>query len=279
MQTIGKISLALSAMTLALAAQAQIGPDPTEASLTATAGPFATASTKVAAPSGYGGGTVWYPTAAGKYGVVAVAPGFTEAESAINWWGPRLASHGYVVVTIGTKTVLDQPESRGKQLTAALNQVVSLAASGPFAGKVDGSKRAVAGHSMGGGGTLAAARDNPTYKAALPLAPWHTIKTWSGVKVPTMIIACQNDIIAPVGSHAKRFYDALPATTPKGYLEIAGEDHFCVNSNTEAANKAIDGKIAVAWLKVFMDADSRYTPFLKASSPATNLSSYLTSGF
>lgn len=278
MRTLSKFSLALSAAALAWSAQAQIGPAPTEASLVAAAGPFATASTKVATPNGYGSGTVWYPTAGGQYGVVAVAPGFTESESAINWWGPRLASHGYVVVTMGTKTVLDQPESRGKQLKAAIDQVVSLAASGPFAGKVDGSKRAVAGHSMGGGGTLAAARDNPSYKVALPLAPWHTIKSWAGVKVPTMIIACESDIIAPVRSHAKRFYDELPATTPKGFLEIAGANHFCVNSSTSAANKAINGKIAVSMLKVYMDNDSRYLPFLKETKPATNLSRYLTSG-
>lgn len=278
MNTFGKFALAFSAMTLAVAAHAQIGPNPTEASLEATAGPFATANTKVATPSGYGSGTVYYPTTAGQYGLVVVAPGFTETQSAISWWGPRLASHGFVVVTMGTKTTLDQPESRGKQLAAALKQVVSLGASGPFAGKIDSSKQAVMGHSMGGGGTLAAARDNPTLKAAIPLAPWHTIKTWSGVKVPTMIISCEDDIIAPVGSHADKFYSSLPATTPKALLELAGEDHFCVNSNTEAINKAVDGKMATSWLKVFMDNDARYKPFIQDSTPATNISRYLTSG-
>lgn len=278
MNTFGKFALALSAMTLAVAAHAQIGPNPTEAALEATAGPFATANTKVATPSGYGSGTVYYPTTAGQYGLVVVAPGFTETQSAISWWGPRLASHGFVVVTMGTKTILDQPESRGKQLAAALKQVASLNGSGPFAGKIDTSKQAVMGHSMGGGGTLAAARDNPTLKAAIPLAPWHTVKTWSGVKVPTMIISCENDIIAPVGSHADKFYSSLPATTPKALLELAGEDHFCVNSNTEAINKAVDGKMATSWLKVFMDNDARYKPFILDSTPATNISRYLTSG-
>ena len=121
-------------------------------------------------------------------------------------------------------------------------------------------------------------KDNPSYKVALPLAPWHTIKNWSGVKVPTMIIACESDIIAPVSSHAKRFYDELPSTTPKGFLEISRANHFCVNSSTSAANKAINGKIAVSMLKVYMDNDSRYLPFLKETKPATNLSRYLTSG-
>ncbi|HET6787836.1 MAG TPA: hypothetical protein VFH49_07735, partial [Aquabacterium sp.] len=82
MNTFGKFALAFSAMTLAVAAHAQIGPNPTEASLEATAGPFATANTKVATPSGYGSGTVYYPTTAGQYGLVVVAPGFTETQSA-----------------------------------------------------------------------------------------------------------------------------------------------------------------------------------------------------
>ncbi len=271
-----QIALGLSTLALAAAAHAvEIGPAPTEASLTAATGAFATASTKVATPNGYGSGTVWYPTAPGQYGLVVVGPGFTEAESAINWWGASLASRGFVVVTMGTKTVLDQPESRGKQLMAALKQVAGLNTSGPFAGKIDTSKMAVAGHSMGGGGTLAAARDNPTLKAAIPLAPWHTTKNFSSVKVPTLIVACESDIIAPVSSHAQRFYDSMSAATPHAILELAGANHFCVNNSTSAANKAVNTKMATSWLKVYMDGDRRYAPFLQEAKPASNISRYL----
>jgi triacylglycerol lipase len=277
--SLAKIALATSTLVLAAAAHAvEIGPAPTEASLTATAGPLATASAKVATPNTYGSGTVWYPTAAGQYGLVVVSPGFTESESAINWWGARLASHGFVVVTMGTKTVFDQPESRGKQMMAALKQVAGLNATGPFAGKIDITKQAVAGHSMGGGGTLAAARDNPTLKAAIPLAPWHTTKNFSAVKVPTLIVACEKDIIAPVSSHAQRFYDSMSAATPHAILELVGEDHFCVNTSTEAVNKAVNGKMATAWLKVFMDNDARYKPFLAETKPSAIISRYLKVG-
>jgi len=276
---LSRIALGVSALTLACAAQAvEIGPNPTEASLTATAGPLATASAKVPTPSGYGSGTVWYPTAAGQYGVVVIGPGFTEAESAINWWGPRLASHGFVVVTVGTKNPLDQPESRGKQFMAALKQVISLEATAPYKGKIDASKQGVGGHSMGGGGTLAAARDNPSLKAAIPMAPWHTTKNFSGVKVPTLIIACESDNIAPVASHAQKFYDSMNAATPHALLELAGANHSCPNSTTSAANKAVDGKMATAWLKVYMDGDTRYQTFLDEIKPAANISRFLKGG-
>ena len=130
----------------------------------------------------------------------------------------------------------------------------------------------VAGFADDGGGTLAAARDNPTLKAAIPLAPWHTTKNFSSVKVPTLIVACESDIIAPVSSHAQRFYDSMSAATPHAILELAGANHFCVNNSTSAANKAVNTKMATSWLKVYMDGDRRYAPFLQEAKPASNIS-------
>jgi dienelactone hydrolase len=172
-------------------AQYEKGPDPTVSGLE-RAGTFTVRTTTIsrASASGFGGGTIYYPTATGSYGAIAVSPGFTAYQSSISWIGQRLASHGFVVITIDTNTTSDQPDSRGRQLKAALDRVVSLSrtSSSVLYNKVDASRLGVAGHSMGGGGTLAAARDNPSYKAAVPLAPWHTTKSWSRVTVPTLII-------------------------------------------------------------------------------------------
>lgn len=127
-----QVSLGVSALALSLTAGAQSyvhGPDPTTAALETT-GPYAVSNTKIAAPSGYGGGTVYYPTTKteGAFAVVSVTPGFTEKQSAINWLDPLLASHGFVVVTIDTKTPLDAPSGRAKQMIAALKQVSGLSA-------------------------------------------------------------------------------------------------------------------------------------------------------
>ena len=267
-----------ASLTALAASAAQIGPQPTDSSLLAASGPFATKSVRVAAPAGYGSGTVWYPTTAGQYGVVVVAPGFTESESAIKWWGSRLASHGFVAVTLGTKSPLDSPDSRARQMMAALKQVIGLTGTSPYKDKVDGSKRAVAGHSMGGGGALVAARDNPDLKAAIPMAPWYLTKNFSGIKVPTLIVACERDFIAPVASYAQKFYSSIKATTPHALLELAGESHLCPTGTATAASKAVEGKMAVAWLKVFMDGDARYAAFLGTAKPAANISKWLTSG-
>ena len=61
--------------------------------------------------SGFGGGTIYYPTSttAGTFGAVAIAPGFTATQSSMAWLGPRLASQGFVVFTIDTITTATSP--------------------------------------------------------------------------------------------------------------------------------------------------------------------------
>ena len=53
------------------------GPAPTNASIEADRGSFQTATEKVPAGQGFGGGTIHYPTATGQgtFGAIAIAPG------------------------------------------------------------------------------------------------------------------------------------------------------------------------------------------------------------
>lgn len=234
------------------------GPAPTVALLEASRGPFATASQSVSSLSvtGFGGGVIYYPTSTseGTFGAIAISPGYTAAWSSISWLGPRIASHGFVVIGIETNSRLDQPASRGRQLLAALDYLVQRSS---VRSRIDGTRLAVAGHSMGGGGSLEAADSRPSLQAAVPIAPWNLDKTWSDVRVPTLIIGGENDSIAPVSSHSIPFYNSIPASSEKAYLELNGASHFfpqTVNTPT--------GRQMVAWLKRFVDNDTRYEPFL-----------------
>jgi pimeloyl-ACP methyl ester carboxylesterase len=234
----------------------QRGPDPTNASIEASSGPFQVTQATITSPRGFGGGIVYFPTstAEGTFGAVAIAPGFTERWSVMSWLGPRLASFGFVVVGIETNSTLDQPNSRGTQLLAALDWAVS---SSPAASRIDRDRLAVAGHSMGGGGTLAAANTRSSLQAAIPLAPWHTTKSWPGVRVPTLIIGGESDTVAPVAQHAEPFYTSIPSTTEKAYLELNNAGHnFTRSPNVPQA------RIMISWLKAFVDNDTRYLQFL-----------------
>jgi alpha-beta hydrolase superfamily lysophospholipase len=243
----------------------QRGPDPTSASIEAATGPFATASLTVANADtpNFGAATIYYPTstAEGTFGAVAISPGFTETQSAISWLGPRLASQGFVVITFNTNSTGDNPASRGTQLLAALDYVRNTSA---VRDRVDGNRLAVMGHSMGGGGSLEASKTRPTLEAAVPLAAWDTDKTWPEIQTPTLLVGAQNDSVAPVNNHSIRFYESMPATLQKGYLELAGASHNTTNSpNTTAA------RFAISWLKRFVDNDTRYDQFL-CPTPSTS---------
>lgn len=235
----------------------QKGPDPTSTSLNATSGPFSVSTSSVSSLAvGFGGGTIYYPTTTGTYAVLAISPGFTATQSSIAWLGRRIATHGFVVITIDTNSTLDQPPSRATQLMAALNYVTN-SSSTTVRSRVDASRRGVAGHSMGGGGTLYAARDNPSLKAAVPLTAWSTLKSFSSMQVPTLVVGAESDSVAPVASHSIPFYNSLSGALDKAYAELNGASHFAPNST----NTPI-GRYSVACVKRFMDNDTRYTPFL-----------------
>ncbi|WP_442806352.1 bis(hydroxyethyl) terephthalate hydrolase [Streptomyces sp. NBC_01317] len=234
------------------------GPAPSVSSIEAARGSYAVSQTSVSSVSvtGFGGGTVYYPTstADGTFGAVVISPGFTATQSSISWLGPRLASQGFVVFTIDTNTTLDQPDSRGRQLLAALDYLTERSS---VRTRIDSARLGVMGHSMGGGGTLEAAKSRPSLQAAIPLTGWNTDKSWPEVRTPTLIIGADGDTVAPVASHSEPFYTSLPSSLDKAYLELNGATHFTPNSSDTTI-----AKYSISWLKRFIDDDTRYEQFL-----------------
>ncbi|WP_257571175.1 alpha/beta hydrolase fold domain-containing protein [Streptomyces sp. NP160] len=270
---LGRTTTALAATALALttllgaapsalaASGYEKGPDPTRASVEAKAGPFAVSTSTVSRTTAktFGGGTVYYPTDAsiGTVGAVAVSPGYTARQSSVAWLGPRIASQGFVVITIDTLSVYDKPAARGDQLRAALRYLTTSSA---VKDRIDPTRLAVAGHSMGGGGALEAVKDDPSLRAAVPLTPWNTDTTWPEVTTPTLVIGAQNDDVAPPYRHARLFYGSVPSSTPKEYLELRGASHYAPTS-VNSTNPTV-ASYTISWLKRFVDGDTRYSQFL-----------------
>jgi predicted dienelactone hydrolase len=157
-------------------------------------------------------------------------------------------------MTIDTLSVYDQPDSRGTQLLAALDY---LTGSSSVRTRIDATRLGVMGHSMGGGGSLAASRTRPRLQAAIPLTPYHSTKSWSSVTVPTLVIGAENDTVASVTSHAEPFYTSLPGTLDKAYLELNNASHSAPTSTNVTV-----AKYSISWLKRFIDNDTRYDQFL-----------------
>ncbi|MGQ0599872.1 dienelactone hydrolase family protein [Aquabacterium sp.] len=241
------------------------GPVPTFDSVQSE-GPFAV-TTQTVKGAGFGGGTVYTPNAPGQYALIAVCPGFSAAQSSIAAMSRRLATHGFVVVAIDTFTILDLPGSRGNQLLAALKTVAALQ-TGPVVGKVDASRMAVAGWSMGGGGTIRAVESTPGLKGGTAWAPFALSNQLSQTAVPLAILAGSADTVAVPSTFAEAFYKAVPKTVPKLLGTIRGANHGFPTTVSQPASY-----ISVAWMKRFVDNDNRYTQFLQGDTRLSNFQS------
>ncbi|MEV8439973.1 cellulose binding domain-containing protein [Actinosynnema sp. NPDC051121] len=264
------MTIALTAVQPAAGAENpyQRGPDPTPASVSANRGTFATAQVSVPAGNGFGGGVIYYPTdtSQGKFGAIAIVPGYTATWAAEGaWMGPWLASFGFVVIGIDTNTRNDWDNARGQQLLAALDYLTQRSS---VRDRVDATRTAVMGHSMGGGGAAYASLQRPSLKTSIGLAPASFSQNLTTTKVPTMLLSGQNDTTVSPAS-VLSLYNGIPAGVEKAYLELSNVGHLFPTSNNPTMMRNI-----IPWFKIFIDSDTRYTQFLCPLSNTTGIRSY-----
>ena len=215
----------------------------------------------------YFGSTLYYPIDAdGPFSSIVLVPGFVSPQSAVSAWGPYLASHGIIVMTIGTNTLTDLPQDRANALLDAVQtlQEENNRENSPVYQQIDINKISVGGHSMGGGGAQIAATMDESLKSVISLNPW--IQQWLinyeylNHTVPNLIISGQDDTTAPVNEHANVHYDYTPNTTPKAIYEIENGSHSTGRFPSTANNYV--GKIVLSWLNYFASEDDCYLPLL-----------------
>jgi dienelactone hydrolase len=253
------------------------GPDPTAESVT-RAGPFRveTYTTGLRNGSGYGTQTMHRP-ADGEppFAAVAIVPGFVSPESAIRAWGPFLASHGIVTLTIGTNNPGDSPDIRANALLDALETIKAenTRSGSPLEGDIAIDSLGVMGWSMGGGGTLIAAQRTPALKAAVSMAAWSPGVRFSTNTVPTLMLAGSADGLA--GGQSQGFFTSMPEDTPKMLVEIRGGPHDIANDPKNSGGTI--GRFGLSWLEVFLVGDERYRQFLgEAPAQASDFRENLT---
>ena len=215
----------------------------------------------------YLGASLYYPIGAeGPFSSLILVPGFVSPESALSSWGPYLASHGIVVMTIGTNTLTDLPIDRANALLDAVQtlQEENNRDSSPVYQNINLEKFSVGGHSMGGGGAQIAATMDGSLKSVISLNPW--IQPWLvnfdylNHSVPILTISGQDDTTAPVNEHANVHYDYTPNTTPKAIYEIENGSHSTGRFPSTANNYV--GKIVLSWLSYFVSDNDCYFPLI-----------------
>jgi dienelactone hydrolase len=262
------------------------GGAPTSAS-TATAGPYQTqsyaANASVRMTNAYDvtSAHIYYPTnATPPFAAIDVVPGFTAAESSIANWGPFLASWGFVVMTFGTSnpstgapdtSVL--PPVRADALIDALTTIKdeNTRSGSPLVGKLDLNRLAVAGWSMGGGGTLIAANAHPELHAAMGLCAWNPNGTYPMDTVPTLMFGGTADGLAGPPMPQNQ-YMSIPATTPKELYVVNGGPHQVAND--PAGQGGNIGRIGLSWMKVFLECDDRFKQFIVAGAKPSDASEF-----
>jgi dienelactone hydrolase len=209
----------------------------------------------------YADSTIHYPEGApGPLPAVSIVPGFVSPQSSIKSWGPFLASHGIVAMTIGTNSTADQPPARANALLDALETLRSenTRAGGPLNGKVDAMRMGIMGWSMGGGGSLIAAARTPTLKAAISMCGWNPGGNYRTMRVPSLMFAATSDPLA--GGQSQGFYRSIPEETPKLLFEVSGGSHSVANS--PRGHNGTVGLFGLSWLKTYLVGDQRYKQFL-----------------
>lgn len=206
--------------------------------------------------NGFGGGTIHYPTNAGDCGLlggIAVIPGYVSYKASIKWWGPRLASWGFVVITIDTNSIYDDPDSRATQLSAALDHILSDSTVGA---QIDSTRLGAIGWSMGGGGALQLATKRSDVRAIIPQTPYHD-KDYGNMDTPALFITCQNDRIASNKKYSSPFYNNAAGAKMK--IEIKNGSHFCPSYRF---NEILLSKPGIAWMHRYINDDTRFDKFL-----------------
>jgi dienelactone hydrolase len=208
------------------------------------------------------GSELYYPeSATPPFASIVIVPGFTAQRSDIAPWASFLASHGIVSLAIDSNTVGDLPDVRSQGLLDALASLKKENArtGSPIAGKLDLSRMAVMGWSMGGGGTWLTADSHPELKAAVSLCGWILDVVGAKTTVPSLQLAVRDDELA--AGMSQPVYAAIPNATPKMLIEWASGGHWTNNTPSNQGRQV--GRYGLAWLKVFLEGDDRYRQFFK----------------
>lgn len=231
-----------------------------------------------------GGATVYYPAnAQPPFAGMVFTPPYTGVQAMYAAWGPFFASHGFVMVTMDSRTTLDTVDQRASQQKEVLDVLKgeNNRFGSPLQGKLDTSRLGAVGWSMGGGATWINSAEYRGLKTAMSLAG-HNLSAIDidskgyNTRVPTLLFNGALDLTYLGGlGQSDGVYNAIPAGIPKVFYEVASAGHFDWGTPT-AANRSV-ASLALAFHKAFLDGDTRWVQYIRrpSSDVATWRTAYL----
>lgn len=175
-------------------------------------------------------------SSSGKFPVISFGHGFLMSwEAYENIWN-MLVPEGYIVALPKTEGSTSPSHSAfGADLVFVIQSLSSLSdnSNSFFYNCVD-TMNCVMGHSMGGGAALLGATNSSLIKATATLTPAETnpsaIQAAGSVRVPSLVIAGENDCVTPVATNQLPMYDNLGSSC-KIFVEIKGGSHCQMADN------------------------------------------------
>jgi predicted dienelactone hydrolase len=165
----------------------------------------------------------------GPYPIVSFGHGFLQPVSQYQSTLAHLASRGFFAIASQSNGGFAPSHSGfAADLRFCVDWLVAQGAPGGiYAGAVAGDRIAFAGHSMGGGSALLAARDDPRERAVVTLAAAETnpssIAASALIDSATRLIVGSQDTIVPPATSAQPMYANLPG--PRQLCTIQGGFH------------------------------------------------------
>lgn len=170
------------------------------------------------------------PVADGKFPVIVFGHGFLMPYSAYSYLTNTLVPLGYSLVFTTTEGGLIPDHAEyGADLAFLILRMKSEGAdpSSPFYLHVD-STSAVMGHSMGGGASFLACKNNTNPTVMVTMAAAETnpsaIEAATKVVIPNLVFAADEDCVTPPPQNQQPMYDSL-ASACKFYANIKGGGH------------------------------------------------------
>ncbi|MFB6723142.1 hypothetical protein ACFCV3_23380 [Kribbella sp. NPDC056345] len=196
--------------------------------------------------------TLYYPadltTSAVKHPVVLWGNGTGATVDQYDVFLRHLASWGFVVAAANT----GQSGSGQEMLAGGKFLIAENARSGSaFHQRIDTANIGAAGHSQGGGGTIAAGAD-PMVKVTIPVQPGPQGSV-PDLRGPSLFIAGQLDYIVP--SFYVRGRYSWATNHPAVFAELKGSDHFFPG---ETRTRLVG--VGTAWFRYWLTGDQRAKP-------------------
>ncbi|MVF11587.1 hypothetical protein FT643_05455 [Ketobacter sp. MCCC 1A13808] len=242
-------------------------------------GPYRVADFNMSRFDAAGGATVYYPTnAEPPFASLVFCPPFIGSQYMYQAWGPFFASHGIVMVTMDSETILDTVDQRAGQQREVLDELKAENSdrNSPLYGKLDTSRMGVTGWSMGGGATWINSAEYPGLKTAMSLAG-HNLSAIDfdskgrNTQIPTLIMNGVTDLtyLGGLGQSSGVFRN-IPRGVPKVIYEVATAGHFAWGTPTAASDNVAE--LALAFQKTFLEGDLRWAQYI--DRPRSNVATW-----